>query len=139
MNIISTVLKNILEITFPPTVSEAIYSSLSNAEDLTGKAPTAQVLTDETAISLAFGTNPFQAITTGAENITVNADLTGLKAGQRVFLRVTQGATPRTITWGTGIKSAVTITATGAKTDMLVGVFDGTRIMLGAITQNLTL
>lgn len=129
-------LKNILELVFQPKVSQALTREFN---DIRGIAPVATTLTTETTVSWDGGQTPFIALTTGAQNITINAVVTGLRSGQRVYLRLTQGATARTVTWGTNIKSDVTVTATAARTDMLVGVFDGTRIMLGALAQNLTL
>jgi len=134
-----TYLKNLFELVFPPSVSRAMYNELNELDKTTGVEPTETTLAAQTTFELDFSTNPFQAIVTGSQNITLTANIAGLKPGQRVFLRFTQGATARTVTWGTGIKSDVTVTATGARTDMLVGVFDGTRIMLGALAQNLTL
>ena len=117
---------------FEPLTSGAIL------QDLLGREKKSQVtLTSETVVNLDFSESSFQDIVTGAQNITINAITTGMKDGERVYLRVTQGAAARTITWGTGIKKgSLTVTASANAVDLFEGMIIGGSVVLKAFLQN---
>lgn len=128
---------NILENVFPPTVNQAMR------EDLLGSEVNTVALAAETTLTLDFTKNRFQDVTLGSQNLTaLNATVTdgkdSLKPGEQVFLKITQDATPRTVAFGTGIVTAVTVTAGASAVDLLVGVFDGSNIILGALAQDVS-
>lgn len=123
---------NQLEGIFEPLTNKAII------RDLLGKEKKTQVtLTSETTVDLNFAESNFQDIVTGAQNITINATCVGMMDGEKVYLRVTQGAAARTITWGTGIKKGtLTVTASANAVDLFEGMVVGGSIVLKAFLQN---
>lgn len=124
-------LLNILTNVFAPTVNQAMM------EGMIGKKKKATALTNETAVTLDFSEYNFHDLTLGSDNITLNAGVDGLKEGEEVILKITQdGTAARTITWGDGIVTDVTVTASTNAVDLLKGVFDGTRIIFGALAQD---
>jgi len=137
-------LKNILKNVFQPSVNQALVEYFTDIEDRLvdiedGESSLETVLTDETAVTLDFVTNGFHDLTLADDDITLNATVDGLVVGQKVFLKITQDATAaREITWGTGILTDVTVTASTDAIDFLVGVFDGTNIIFGALAQDVS-
>lgn len=125
-------LKRYLENIFPPEINQAII------RDVVGKEKKAITFTDEEIFTLKFPTFSFFDITLGTENITLNADITDLVPGENVMLKITQGAVAKTVTWGTNIKSNVTVTASNNAVDILIGVFDGENLILIAFYLNIT-
>lgn len=126
-----SVLINLIEGYFPPNVTRAIL------KDLYGVDLKAVALAAEIAVTLDFSEHKFFSLTLGSANITLNAKVTGLIMGEKVYLKITQDATAaRTITWGTGILTDVTVTASTDAIDMLIGIFDGTNIIFGALAKN---
>ena len=123
---------NQLEGVFEPLTNQSII------QDLLGKEKKTQVtLTSETTVNLDFSESNFQDIVTGAQNITINAITTGMKDGEKVYLRVTQGAAARTITWGTGIKKGtLVVTASANAVDLFEGMIIGGSVVLKAFLQN---
>jgi len=126
---------NILENVFPPSVNQAMR------QDLIGSEAKVTALAAETTLTLDFTKYRFHDLTLGSANLTaLNATVTdgkdSLKPGEQVYLKITQDATPRTIAWGTGIITDVTVTAGASAVDLLVGVFDGTNIVFGALAQD---
>jgi hypothetical protein len=128
-----TTFKNISELVFQPTVSEGIQ------KDLMGSEKKSTALAAETAVTLDFNEFGFHDLTLGTANITLNATVFDLKPGESIYLKVTQDATAaRTITWGSNILTSVTITASTSAVDLLMGVFDGTNLIIGAIAQDIS-
>lgn len=128
---------NILENVFQPSVNQAMR------EDQLGMESKVTALAAETTLTLDFTEWSYHELTLGSANLTalnatVVAGKNSLKKGERVYLKITQDATPRTIAWGTGIVTDVTVTAGASAVDMLEGVFDGTNIVLGALAQNVS-
>ena len=123
---------NTLENSIEPLTNQAMVL------DMLGKEKKATVtLTSETTVNLDFSEFVFQEIVTGAQNITINAITTGMKDGEKVYLKVTQGAAARTITWGTGIKKGtLTVTASAAAVDLFEGIVIGGSVVLKAFLQN---
>jgi hypothetical protein len=129
---------NILENAFAPSVNHAMR------EDLLGSEPLVTTLAAETTLTIDFTKNRFHVVELGdddlsALNATVLAGKDSLKPGEEVFLKIIQDGTgARTITWGTGILTDVTISSTTNDIDILVGIFDGTNIIFGALAKNVT-
>lgn len=122
---------NILELVFQPKVIEEFKN------EIIGSSKNSTALAAETTLTLNFNNYLFQDVTLGSANITLNATVSDLKVGEKVYLKITQDSTAaRTITWGTNIITDVTVTASTDAVDFLVGVFDGTNLILGAIAQN---
>ncbi len=123
---------NIIQNVFQPSVNQAMEADLIGAEmkQLSVGA--------ETTITLDFGEYKFHEVTLGSANITaLNAIVTGLKPGERVYLKLIQDGTgARTVAWGTGILTDITVSSSTDDIDLYVGVFDGTNIILGALAQN---
>ena len=131
-------LLNIIENVFQPGVNQAMR------EDLIGAVPLVTVLVAETTLTLDFTKNRFHVVELGSANLTaLNATVVNgkdsLKIGEEVFLKIIQDGTgARTVVFGTGILTDVTISSSTDDIDILVGVFDGTNILLGALAQNAT-
>ena len=129
---------NILENVFQPSLNQAMR------DDLLGAEPEVTALAAETTVTLDFTKNRFHDLTLGSQNITaLNAtvadDKNSLKPGELVFLKITQDSTAaRTVAFNTNILSDVTVTASTDAVDILVGVFDGTNILLGALAQDVS-
>jgi len=122
---------NILELVFQPKLIEEFRNEVMGSSKYT------TTLAAQTAVTLDFVSYPFQELLLGSANITLNATVSGLKVGEKIYLKIVQDATAaRTITWGTNILTDVTVTASTDAVDLLVGVFDGTNLILGAIAQD---
>jgi len=123
---------NILENVFQPSVNEAMK------EDLIGAKMKVTDLVDETTVTLNFSEYKFHQLTLGSQNITaLDAIVTGLAVGEQVYLKLIQdGSGARTVAFGTGILTAITVSSSTDDIDLYVGVFDGTNIILGAVAQN---
>lgn len=123
---------NILESIFPPDISEAMK------KDLLGAKVKLTTLDAETTLILDFTEYKFHEVLLGSADITaLDAGVAGLEVGEQVYLKIVQDSTAaRTITWGVGILTDVTISNTTDDIDLLVGVFDGNYIIFGALAQN---
>lgn len=126
---------NILENVFPPSVNQAIKS------DMLGKTPFAVAGGANATITLDFGSYPSIHLTTGSVNITaLNATVSDLEEGEEIILVITQGATARTLAWGTGFKFAgdvgPIITPVASAVDVFKGVVVGGNIVLSVVAQS---
>jgi len=124
---------NILENVYPPTVNQAIK------EDLLGSVPNVVVLAADATLELDFVNNRFYNLTVGSVGLTLTAKVTddknSLKPGELVFIKLTQYSTAKTVAFSTNIVSDVTVSSGNDEIDLLIGVFDGTNILLGALAQ----
>lgn len=124
---------NILENVYPPTVNQAIK------EDLLGSVPNVVVLAVDATLELDFVNNRFYNLTVGSVGLTLTAKVTddknSLKPGELVFIKLTQYSTAQTVAFSTNIVSDVTVSSGNDEIDLLIGVFDGTNILLGALAQ----
>jgi len=124
---------NILENVYPPTVNQAIK------EDLLGSVPNVVVLAADATLELDFVNNRFYNLTVGSVGLTLTAKVTddknSLKPGELVFIKLTQYSTAQTVAFSTNIVSDVTVSSGNDEIDLLIGVFDGTNILLGALAQ----
>ena len=121
---------NTLENVFQPGVNQAMK------EDLIGTKKKTWTLAAETVVAPDFGEYSFHEILLNTQNITINATVTGLEVGEKVYLKIVQDdAAARTVTFGTNILTDVTVTASTDAVDLLVGVFDGTNLIFGALAQ----
>lgn len=128
-------LLNLLENVFQPSVNQAMR------EDLIGSVPKVTDLASETTLEIDFTENRFQVVNLGAQNISaltavVTNGKDSLKAGEVVLLKIVQDATgARTLAFSTNFLTDVTISSSTNDVDILLGVFDGTNILLGALMQ----
>lgn len=129
---------NILENIFDISVNQAMKL------DLIGKSVKSMGSTLANATpNLNFSDSSSISIITGSVNITsLNAIVTGMEEGEEVLLVITQGATPRTIVWGTNFifagGSGPTVTASGTAVDVFKGVVVGGKVLLSIVAQNVS-
>lgn len=83
-------------------------------------------LTPGTTVTLTVTQGPVFT-ETAAQNQTINASGTQV-AGQRIILIITNDATPRTITFGTGFRAVSTLVGTANKAATISFVSDGTSL-----------
>lgn len=126
------VLLNHLSVVFPPKTAELLH------KEMIGRSKKVVTLAAEVAHTFDFDEYAFHEIVLGTQNPTLNADVSGqgLVPGERVYVKLTQGTPARIVTWGTGFLTDVTPSAVAGAIDLYEGVFDGTNIILGAISQN---
>lgn len=74
---------------------------------------------------------------TMTQNTTLNFDATITEPGESATLIITCDATPRTITYGTGVHGGASYVLTASKKHVLVFIYDGTEYCL-ASTQVLS-
>jgi len=135
-----TVLLNLLENVFPPTVNQAF-----NDWFLKGKQAADEVtLTSETTYVVPFSSdNTFPKLVLGAQNITaLTATVGDLSDGDEVLFQITQDSTAaRTISWSTGFAAAggtdPTVTASTDAVDLFKGVVVGGEVVLIALAQDI--
>ena len=124
---------NILENTFQPSVNQTLK------EDLLGAVPKVIVLGATAALELDFTKNRFQVLTVGSVGLTLTAKVVNgknsLKVGEKVFIKLIQYSTAQTVAFSTNILTDVTVSSGNNEIDLLVGIFDGTNILLGALAK----
>ena len=125
-------LLNHLGIKFDPSTSEVM------AKNLIGKEKFTIALAAETTLDIDCGCHHFFDVTLGGVGVTINFTTTGVMTGEKFLFKLTQAATPRAVTWGTGVIEDLTPSAIASAVDLYEGVFDGTNIILGAIAQNVS-
>ncbi len=131
-------LLNILENVFQPSVNQAMRV------DLFGSEPLVTTLAAETTLELDFTKNRSHVVLLGSANLTaltavVSSGKDSLKPFEQVFLKIVQDGTgARTVAFSTNILTDVTVSSSTDDIDILVGIFDGTNILLGALGQNVT-
>lgn len=84
------------------------------------------VLTPGTTVTLTVTNNKVQT-DAAAQNQTINASGTQV-AGQEIIIIISNDATPRTITFGTGFRAVSTLVGTANKAATVCFVSDGTSL-----------